>query len=88
MEVEDEPKPLVKSVLNLKLPPKIRVGRGFSLGELKEAGVTLIEVKRLGIRVDKMRKSVHPWNVEALKKLKEEKLKAKAKTEGPAKPSQ
>ena len=80
MEVEGEPKPLVKSVLNLKLPPKIRVGRGFSLGELKEAGITLIEAKRLGIRVDKMRKSVHPWNVEALKKLKEEKLKVKGKS--------
>jgi len=64
------------------------LGEGLVWGELKEAGVTLIEAKRLGIRVDKMRKSVHPWNVEALKKLKEEKLKAKAKTEGPAKPSQ
>ncbi len=48
-----------------------RFGRGFSLGELKEAGISLRESKKLGIYVDKRRKTVHPWNVELLKKLKE-----------------
>ncbi len=46
-----------------------RLGRGFSLGELKEAGISISEARRRGIPVDMRRKTVHPWNVEALKKL-------------------
>ncbi len=46
-----------------------RLGRGFSLGELKEAGISLAEAKRMGIPVDRRRKTVHAWNIEALKKL-------------------
>ncbi|MDK2371783.1 MAG: ribosomal protein L13e [Candidatus Korarchaeota archaeon] len=46
-----------------------RLGRGFSLGELREAGISITEARRKGIPVDRRRKTVHPWNVEALKKL-------------------
>ena len=49
-----------------------RVGRGFSVGELKAAGITLDTARRLGIYIDKRRKSVHEENVETLKKLLEE----------------
>jgi len=47
--------------------PGTRKGRGFSLGELREAGLTPEKARKLGIYVDKRRKTVHPWNVEALR---------------------
>ncbi len=47
--------------------PGVRKGRGFSIGELREAGLTLEKAKRLGIYIDKRRRSIHPWNVEALR---------------------
>jgi large subunit ribosomal protein L13e len=50
-----------------------RVGRGFSLNELKEAGLTTDVAKKLGLYVDKRRRSIWPQNVRALKKLLEEK---------------
>jgi len=53
---------------------KKRKGRGFSLAELKEAGISLQEAKKLRIYVDKRRKSVHEENVEYLKKLKNQNL--------------
>lgn len=53
-----------------KMRGEKRVGRGFSLGELREAGISIGEAKELGIYIDNRRKSVHRWNVETLKKLK------------------
>lgn len=47
-----------------------RIGRGFSLGELERAGMSLSEARRLGIYVDRRRDTVHEWNVEALIRLK------------------
>lgn len=67
---------MVEALLNGKAPhsyPTVlgkgktpRKGRGFSLGELNEAGVSLEEARRLGIYVDKRRSTVHPENVEVL----------------------
>lgn len=54
-----------------------RKGRGFSLGELKAAGLTLQEAKRVGLRFDTRRKSVHEENVEVLKKFVENMKTAK-----------
>jgi nucleotidyltransferase/DNA polymerase involved in DNA repair len=44
-----------------------RRGRGFSPGEIKEAGLTLHEAERLGIWIDKRRRSLHPQNVKRLR---------------------
>jgi ribosomal protein L13E len=44
-----------------------RGGRGFSRGELKEAGTTTKQALQAGIAVDRRRRSVHSENVELLK---------------------
>lgn len=69
--------PLVKSPSRRKL----RRGRGYSLNELRMAGLTLHDARMLGLRVDKRRKSAHNYNVESLTKIKE--LLAKPKVEIP-----
>ena len=69
------PTPLVKRPRLLKhagVDQGIRPGRGFSELELKEAGLSIREAKKLGIPIDLRRRSVHKWNVEALKKFLEQ----------------
>jgi hypothetical protein len=45
---------------------KLRKARGFSLGELKRAGVQKSKARSVGIRVDERRSTVHSHNVTAL----------------------
>jgi ribosomal protein L13E len=48
----------------------IRNGRGYSKGELKQAGFDNINLARIhGIQVDVLRKTCHPENVEQLKSI-------------------
>ena len=59
--------------------------RGFSLTELKKAGLTKQDAKKMGIPLDVKRKSAHDENVETLKAHAE---KAKAKAKPKAKPKE
>jgi hypothetical protein len=47
--------------------PRPKRGRGFSLEELRAAGLTPLEAKGLGIYVDKRRGTMHPENIGVLK---------------------
>ena len=42
-------------------------GRGFSRGELKEAGITARQALKIAVEVDTRRRSVHGDNVDLLK---------------------
>ena len=67
----------------LKPDGKQRSGRGFSREELKKAGLTEAEAKKLEIPVDKRRQTAHDQNGEAIKAYTEKK---KAKTNPKPKP--
>jgi large subunit ribosomal protein L13e len=54
-------------VIKPKSPLERRVGRGFSLAELQQAGLTLEQALRLKLPVDRRRRSAHEWNVELLR---------------------
>ena len=66
----------------LKPNGKQREGRGFSLEELKKAGLNKTEATRIGIPTDPRRKTAHDENVEAIKAYAEKK-KAEAKPKKP-----
>lgn len=44
-----------------------RFGKGFSLSELKNAGMNFKEAKELGIPTDPRRRTVHEENIEIIK---------------------
>lgn len=47
----------------------VRTGRGYSFGELKEAGIDPRIARRRGVPVDVWRQTKHPENVEQLKSI-------------------
>lgn len=59
----------VRPIVKIAGSNRTRKGRGFSLGELKEAGLTVEKARAMGLYVDKRRKSIHKENVELLKRL-------------------
>ena len=63
------PRPIVQAPLRKELPVKLRVGRGFSVPELKAVGLDVRRARRLGLRVDERRDSCHEENVRALKEF-------------------
>ena len=61
----------------VKRGTKVKTGKGFSIDEVKEAGVNIGEARHLGVPVDQRRSTSYPENVEALKEWI-----AKARKEG------
>lgn len=49
-----------------------REGRGFSISEVKEAGISVFEARRIGIPVDTRRKTSFEENIDELKEYIEE----------------
>jgi len=69
-----------KLIAIIKSPSKdahLREGDGFSLNEIKQAGITVKLLKELNIKIDYFRKSEHTENIEKLKKIKVPKKKGK-----------
>lgn len=46
---------------------KVRVGRGFSVNELRKVGLSIREARKIGLYVDERRRSLREENIEALK---------------------
>ncbi|OYT39985.1 MAG: 50S ribosomal protein L13e [Desulfurococcales archaeon ex4484_58] len=71
---EKTPVPIVKKPILRKhggIDQGVREGRGFSRGELEAVGLDFKKALKLGLRIDKRRKSVHEWNIKALKEYLE-----------------
>ena len=58
---------------------KIRLGRGFSYQELKNANMDVRMAKKLGIRIDPRRRTAHKENIGLLKKELETEKKRREK---------
>lgn len=65
-------KPLV-----FKKHRKQRIGKGFSISELKETKISLKEALKLGIPIDPRRRTTHEANVKALSAFLETKSSIK-----------
>lgn len=72
--VVEIPPPIVKSPKIIKkrgIATYVKIGRGYSFGELKEVGLTLQLAKQLNIPIDLRRRSIHQVNVENLRRFLE-----------------
>merc|ERR1711988_487811 len=63
-------RPLVHGA-TVKYNAKVRIGRGFSLAELKDAGIGKLEARSLGIAVDHRRRNRSEGKQANLQRLKE-----------------
>ena len=72
-------KKIVATVISPARDAHIRIAKGFSLGEIQEAGKTVELLRKLKIDIDYFRKSKHESNIEKLRKLKDTSKKTKKK---------
>jgi ribosomal protein L13E len=72
-------KKIVAMVVSPAKDAHLRKAKGFSLGEIKEAGKSVELLRRLNIDVDYFRKSKNETNIEELKKVKDIGKKVKQK---------
>jgi ribosomal protein L13E len=86
MSVIPPPVPLVPRFM--RGAHKLRKARGFSLGELKQAGLLKSQARSMKVRIDKRRSTIHAHNVTALTALlgspAEKALLMNASVEGPS----
>jgi large subunit ribosomal protein L13e len=72
--VVEIPPPIVKSPKIIRkrgLETYLRIGRGYSIGEIKQVGLNIKLAKQFNIPLDIRRRSVHQYNVENLKRIVE-----------------
>ena len=70
----EPPKALVKPPRLIRyggLERPLREGKGFSIPELREVGLDPKTARKLGLYVDKRRRSKHEWNIKMLKEFLE-----------------
>ena len=72
-------KKIVAMVVSPAKDAHMRKAKGFSLGEVKEAGKSVELLRKLNIDVDYFRKSKNATNIEELKKIKDIGKKVKRK---------
>ncbi|MEN2974311.1 MAG: ribosomal protein L13e [Candidatus Caldarchaeales archaeon] len=58
------PRPLIRR--KIKGVVRLRPGRGFSINEIREVGLTVREARRLGLYVDENRRSKREENMKIL----------------------
>jgi len=72
-------KKIVATVISPARDAHMRKAKGFSLGEIQEAGKTVELLRKLKVDVDYFRKSKYEKNIEKLRKLKDTGKKGKKK---------
>ena len=72
-------KKIVAMVISPAKDAHKRKAKGFSLGEIQEAGKTIELLRKLNIDIDYFRRSKHESNIEELRKLKDTGKKGKKK---------
>ena len=70
---------IVSMVVSPAKDAHMRKAKGFSLGEIQEAGKTVELLRKLNINIDYFRKSKHERNIEELRELQDLSKKVKKK---------